>query len=334
MENSGNNLLVLEYGGTARSGKGTIVSHLAARHEGVATEETGADYRMVTRVLLDEGVIDPQMAPIDIVNKVNDVGSGNLTDIVASRNVYQQMSGLEKLYETDVSTTVASVSPVEIVRKAVKAGFTKRIEAVRDSGDHEILLVDGRNLKPVIDKIDGVELGMRTFVSCNPSEGAWREVSRQGIEIGTKESQVAFVSAYEAIESRNRADANRAVDPVRPDANAIDYWYDFAVQRNTREWYARQEGHEGSADEWFLGEFGVENPKRKERELLRRSVGALAYTTMKQIKFETDCFRTHEQPKEAMLEAANITFEEAVVVHRYFKDAIRAALELFPSNYS
>src|SRR5687768_12718736 len=111
MENSGNNLLVIEYSGTARSGKGTIVSHLAARHEGVATEETGADYRMVTRVLLDEGAIDPQMTPAEIADRVNGVGAADLTSIVASRNTYQQINGLEKLYETDVSTTVASVSP-------------------------------------------------------------------------------------------------------------------------------------------------------------------------------------------------------------------------------
>lgn len=64
----------------------------------------------------------------------------------------------------------------------MKAGFKSRVEAVRDDDEHDVLLVDGRNLNSVVETVEGVRLLMRTFVSCSPTGAAWRECSRKGVD--------------------------------------------------------------------------------------------------------------------------------------------------------
>jgi len=326
------NLLVMEYSGTARGGKGSLTGDISERYENVAVEEAGADYRMVTRVLWDADVIDPEMSPENIATNVSKVDVAELTDIVAGRKIYQQTHGLDALHQPEVTTMVGFVSPIDTVRTAVKAGFTKRVEAVRDDSERDILLVDGRNLASVVKKIDGVELGLRTFVSCLPAEAAWREIVRQGMKIGTKEAQEAFVRELQSAKTRNDADANREIDPVRPDVDAIDYWRDIDVQQKTWQWYAKQDGYPGSASDWYLDRYAQSDDYQKPEELLRRSVGVRAVFLRKQINFDTSPFRTQEKPKESMIDAANIMFEEAVATHRQIRNAIRAAVKQFDAS--
>lgn len=119
-------LLVFEYSGTARSGKGTIVSYLATQHEGLVTDETGADYRAVTKALLAAEQIDPDMSTETIQQVVGNIGLGHLTEIAADRLTVIGEHGRESLYNADVNEMVARIAPVQALRKAIKAGFMKR----------------------------------------------------------------------------------------------------------------------------------------------------------------------------------------------------------------
>lgn len=123
MRNPESNLLVVEYGGTARSGKGTIVNHLGKTREGVATDETGADYRALTRTLLHEAIIERGMPREAIELQLARISLGYLTDTVAQRHDIVQHFGNASLYDNDVNETVSMVGAVESVRKAVKSGF-------------------------------------------------------------------------------------------------------------------------------------------------------------------------------------------------------------------
>src|SRR3989344_8804719 len=154
----GEKLQVFEYNGTARSGKGSMVAWLSEVHPEVATDETGADYRALTYCLLGDEFIDPGMGTEDIAKAITKLSVVSLSEYVASRRSVEAERGKEVLYSPDVSSLVHHVAPLEVVRSAVKKGFSKRVEEVRDNDEHSILLVDGRNLTPVIKGIEGTDL--------------------------------------------------------------------------------------------------------------------------------------------------------------------------------
>lgn len=300
------NLLVIEYGGTARSGKGTIVNHLTETRENVTSDETGADYRALTKALLLDNIIERGMSGETLTQKLARVSLSSLADRVAQRHAIVNEFGLPSLYENDVNETVSLVAPIDTVRKAVKAGFQARVEAVRDANEHEILVVDGRNLGPVIDSIHGTNLLMRTFVSCSAFEAGWRECARQGIDLKSPEGEAIVRSICQ----RNENDANRQNDPVKPDGDAIDYWYNGNVLAETVRHFADtlyDSDFNKALEELFVAQQEIHS------SILRLGAGALAANTRRQIYFDTGQFRSaHDNPKHAMLEAADIMFEEAL----------------------
>jgi cytidylate kinase len=299
-------LRVFEYGGTARSGKGTIVADIAEGNPTIATEETGADYRTLTRVLIDEGQIEPGMPDEIVAATVGRIATPAITSIVARRHELVSEKGLPSLYNGDVNGLVSAVSPIIAVRKAVKAGFVRRVEAIVGDEQHDKLLVDGRNLAPVVAAIPGAKLVMRTFVSCLAIEGAMREVARNGQE-GDSE---ALWNAYRAIDRRNTNDADRTVDPVKPDEDAVDYWYDrdlftYSLRRIADRLYGGDLTR--AAVETFSG-------FREYTDVVRHGAGAKAVITGRQIHFDTTAFRSYQgKPKGRMLEAAHAMFDEALI---------------------
>lgn len=302
-DTKGSDLLVLEYGGSARSGKGTIVEYLSENHPAAAKEETGIDYRVLTRQLLENSQISPGMDHQKIARAVGGLSLDELSSIVADRQRKIEEYGKGSFYQTDVNNLVADVGKVEIARKAVKAGFAKRVERVRDSGEYSVLLIDGRNLYEVIEKIKGTRLLLRTFVTCLPLEAALRECTREGIELDSPDGQAIL----ESIKSRNEKDAKRQLDPMKVEADALIYWGE-EVQDAARA--AEELTKNTTAKDYLLS---VSRLKHKfPREHIQRGVGAKAVRSGRQISFDTTPFRLYEDPKAAMLYAANTMFEEAL----------------------
>lgn len=96
-------MLVAEYSGTARSGKGSIVGHLSEKYPHVACDETGADYRAVTKAMLLEGKLERGMAEGDVHRALAQVSFGALSAMAADRHELVAEHGLETLYQSDVS---------------------------------------------------------------------------------------------------------------------------------------------------------------------------------------------------------------------------------------
>jgi len=307
-------LQVFEYGGTARSGKGSMVAWLAEVHPYVATDETGADYRAVTLGLLSQEKLDPGMNEQQVEQVVRSISSEELSDLAARRHELEAEHGKDALYAPAVSGIVHVVSPLDIVRGAVKSGFQRRVEVVRDAGEHHTLLVDGRNLAAIVEKIQGTKLVLRTFVFCHPGEAALRECARRGIDPESVEGQRALAEAYEIIAERNRADSHRKLDPVERDPNSIDYWTSQDLYDRTLTMYADLlfEGNKGAA----LNAISRSDPESGDHtEIPRIGAGFKAVKEQRQIYFDTSPFRQYPDPKHSMLGAANTMFEEAQRAH-------------------
>ncbi len=317
---SAEDLQVFEYGGTARSGKGSIVSWLAEVHPYVATDETGADYRAVTLGLLLEQKLDPDMDEAQVGHVINNTSTGKLSDLAARRYELEAEHGKDSLYAPEVRDIVHFVSPLEVVRDAVKSGFQRRVEAVRDAGENRTLLVDGRNLGAIIEKINGTQLVLRTFVFCNAGEAALRECARQGIDPESEDGQKTLAAEYETITARNHADSHRKLDAVEREQDSIDYWTSQDLFGRTLTLYADLlfEGNKGAA----LNAISQSEPDSGDHtEIPRIGAGLKAVKEDRQIYFDTSPFRQYTDPKHSMLSAANTMFEEAQRAHIILKGA-------------
>lgn len=298
-------LLVFEYGGTARSGKGTIVNHLSNLSGSIATEETGADYRCLTWKLLSSGVLAPSMTKAEVLNTVSTAREDELSAIVAARKEYvaNHDGNSTFLYTPEIAQIVPLLAQSPNARQAVKEGFRRRVTAVTEDPSKNILLIDGRNLGELIGEIPEAALVLRTFVTAFSTEAAWREHTRSEAN-GTP---IDFLETTRQIENRNRQDAERTIDPVVPDSRHIDYWREVEPGRTVLETHANR---------YFDGDqiaAAIDLTTKSELLLLtRHGIGKLAVQTNQQILFDTTYFRQSRDPKQAMLEAATVMFEEAV----------------------
>jgi cytidylate kinase len=274
-------LLVIDLDGRPRGGKGTIAKGFTSKYEGMAIEETGADYRTVTKKLLADRIIHPSMAGVQISNRVAHVDEGALQEIVDNRQeIVAAFERNEKdaLYTGEVASTVQYVSRVASVRKAIKAGFTQRLMSAKASERISVVCTDGRRLSNLVREVDDVELVMSSFVTCSPLEVGLRECARQGVDINTVEGSKVFHAARTRAEERSFQDRIRSEDPVGPEANTLDYW---ALQST--------------------------------------AVGAIAAQTGRQVLLDTSMFRKEspEDPVAAMVQAADTMFTDALDVYGY-----------------
>lgn len=293
--------------GAPRSGKGSLAEYFAKR-PGVAKDETGADYRAVTKALLEKGTLDPEMHK-DAINKaLASTATADIVELAKNSHAIQAEHGLGSLYAPDVANTVHHVAQHQELRAAVKAGFQERIRAVRDAGDHQLLVVDGRNLDPVIQAVEGTELVMRLYTDCSPEEAAIRECLKNGISIEaqqTPEGKAEYQAALARIINRRHEDQVRPNDAVRIDEDAIDYWNNPEARTTTA--YAISE-------EWGVPtSLALQRLVTKPKSHLRVGVGGLARRLGRQIYFNTD-FRDDypEDPVRPMLDAADILLDESL----------------------
>lgn len=297
------NLLVVEYSGSARSGKGSIVQHITQKYAWVASEETGIDYRLLTKRLLADGHITPRMGGEVIDKAIGQLSPEYLKQVTANRDNLINMYGREAFYANNINNLVAEIGKVKKAREAVKHGFTRRVIKIRDSKKTKVLVIDGRNLSEVIRAIDGTKVLLRTYVDCQPLEAALRECERKGIEFDSPEG----LAILESIKARNDKDAKRKIDPLRADADAIPYW-DGPVSNVLA---AAKPLLDSPVPGDYLGTLAHISQKFPV-EHINRGVGTYSVSSGRQIYFDTTPFRLYRDSKAAMLYAAEVMFEEAL----------------------
>ncbi len=296
-------LWVVESNGTPRSGKGTITAGLTELFSGAAQDETGADYRAVTLGLILDGHLDPEMDISSIEKVVHSLGKESIADYAAQRHEIVAEQGNDALYTLEISETVGNVAPFDIVRSAVKEGFTRRVQRQVDNPDTRLLFVDGRNLQPVIQKVVGADILLRLFVDCQPFIAAKREALRQGVDIAAPDNDNWYRATLKSIRDRQLSDERRVIDPVAPDLDSINYWFNMEITQETAEHLARSlDISLGAAANMLAGE-----EINKYRQGGRHGAGAKALAEDRQVYFDTT-----EIGKNAMIQHAQRMVEEAL----------------------
>ena len=295
-------LWVIESNGTPRSGKGTITAGLAEAFPGSAQDETGADYRAVTFGLIQDELLDPEMDAGAVEAVVTSLNQSEIASYAAQRYEIVAESGNDALYTPEVNRIVGFVSPYEVVRGAVKEGFSKRVIKHVQNPDTQLLFVDGRNLSPVIKEINGAELLLRQFIDCQPLVAAQREALRSGIDLRIYKNDAWFRQTRADIRNRQISDEKREIDPVRPEPSAIDYWFNTSILNETAEKLARSRLMTFAQASMLLTAKATDF-----RRDGRHGAGAKAVAENRQIYFDTS-----EISKEDMLTYARRLVDEAL----------------------
>lgn len=281
---------VLDFTGTARSGKGTITKHLYNLDpERSLRFETGIEYRRATYELVNAGVISADMSDIEISQKICEIEE---FDTIASSEDPED----EKLYSDILTSLVSKVASSQNIRAYVKCRFIERVEIARDNPEIKTVITDGRNLASLLVGIPEVKLLISTFVTCSPTEMKLRECARLGINSDSIEAKVLM----ERLQRSNKEDASRPIDPVKPNVDAIDYW------------------HFTDFDEPTLSDIdriGAEYAKTAEEAkrlfpAIRLGAGSCAVATGRQLYFDTTPFAYAPDSVAAMNISAKLMYLE------------------------
>lgn len=298
-------LWVSAYAGPPRSGKGTINEALSKLYPGSATDETGLDYRAVVWGMFNDGLIDPSMPPEKIQELVLKFSVEQLTDYAARRYEIIDENGLPAMYTPEINDTVPLLGETDVVRKAVKGGFVRRVKQKVNDPEIGVLFVDGRNLEELIVQAGG-RIILSTFVVCSNDTAAERETARQkdqlarkGIAMTPDDEEEFRRKSFVSIAGRRKRDEERHIDPVQPSENSMQYWHNSHVFADTVEQHAKRYGMTLSQARRALS--GVNLYKGG-----RVGVGAKAFRESRQVVFDTNPIDRTE-----MILRAHHTLEEA-----------------------
>ncbi|HSL01783.1 MAG TPA: (d)CMP kinase [Rubrobacteraceae bacterium] len=185
--------------GPAGSGKSSV-ARLVARRLGLVDINTGAAYRAVALLALEEGVSTEDGSSLAAAARRVALGAeGALVDGAPVRE--------EDLRTPEVSAAASKVSAHPEVRRVLLAAQRGAAEAARAGGG---AVVEGRDIGTVV--LPDAEL--KVFLSAAPEERARRRAHQTG-----REEELERIR--EAINSRDRRDSEREASPLKPAPDAV-----------------------------------------------------------------------------------------------------------------
>ena len=222
--------IVIAIDGHSSCGKSTFAKAIAARL-GYIFIDTGAMYRSVTLYALENGGIVDGIVDEDAIIKLLDQIeiTFRFNPARGASDIYVNGDLVEgKIRTIEVSNFVSPVSGIGAVR-------TKLVAMQQQMGKHRGVVMDGRDIGTVV--FPDAEL--KIFMTAEPKVRAERRYA----ELTAKGDNVSFEEILENVISRDKADTNRTISPLRKadDAVVLDNsamtvaeqmdWFDAELER-------------------------------------------------------------------------------------------------------
>ena len=200
--------IVIAVDGFSSCGKSTFAKAIAARL-GYIFIDTGAMYRAVTLYALEHGAIRSGIVDEEAVVKLLDRISitfrfnpeRGASDIYVNGDLAEG-----KIRTIEVSNCVSRVSAIPEVRR-------KLVAMQQEMGRRKGVVMDGRDIGTVVFP----HAEMKLFMTADPHVRALRRYD----ELRAKGDDVSLEQIEENVRSRDKADMNRAVSPLRQADDAI-----------------------------------------------------------------------------------------------------------------
>ena len=206
MEN--NKKIVIAIDGFSSCGKSTFAKAIAARL-GYIFIDTGAMYRAVTLYALEQGaIVDGKVDEAAVVTLLPEVNiSFKFNAERGASDVYVNGELAEgKIRTIEVSNCVSSVSSIREVRE-------KLVAMQQQMGRERGVVMDGRDIGTVV--FPDAEL--KIFMTAEPKVRAERRYA----ELTAKGDKVTMEEILENVISRDKADMERAISPLRQAEDAV-----------------------------------------------------------------------------------------------------------------
>lgn len=200
--------IVIAIDGFSSCGKSTFAKAIAARL-GYIFIDTGAMYRAVTLYALEQGaIVDGKVDEAAVVTLLPEVNiSFKFNAERGASDVYVNGELAEgKIRTIEVSNCVSSVSSIREVRE-------KLVAMQQQMGRERGVVMDGRDIGTVV--FPDAEL--KIFMTAEPKVRAERRYA----ELTAKGDKVTMEEILENVISRDKADMERAISPLRQAEDAV-----------------------------------------------------------------------------------------------------------------
>ena len=230
MQNKNNRRrLTIAVDGFSSCGKSTFAKALAARF-GYVFVDTGAMYRAVTLFALENGairsgIVDEEalvalLPKIDIVFRFNPARGAS--DIYVNGDLVEG-----KIRTIEVSNCVSGVSSVGEVRE-------KLVAMQQQMGRNKGIVMDGRDIGTVVFPDAEIKL----FMTADPKVRAQRRYD----ELTAKGDNVSLEEIEDNVRSRDIADQNRAISPLRKADDAVVLDNSYMTIDDQMKWFDERFG--------------------------------------------------------------------------------------------
>ena len=200
--------IVIAIDGFSSCGKSTFAKAIAARL-GYIFIDTGAMYRAVTLYALEQGAIVEgkvdEAAVVALLPEVNITFKFNAERGASDVYVNGELAE-DKIRSIEVSNCVSSVSSIREVRE-------KLVAMQQQMGRERGVVMDGRDIGTVV--FPDAEL--KIFMTAEPKVRAERRYA----ELTAKGDKVTMEEILENVISRDKADMERAISPLRQAEDAV-----------------------------------------------------------------------------------------------------------------
>lgn len=195
--------------GYSSTGKSTLAKQLA-KHLGYVYVDSGAMYRAITFVAMQNGYINSDS--FDKVTLINSLPSIKLhfefNTELGFAEMYLNNVNVEKEIRTlNVSNFVSKIAEVSEVR-------AKLVEQQQEMGKTKAIVMDGRDIGTVV--FPNAEL--KIFMTSNPETRAQRRFN----ELQDKGDNVSYEEVLKNVQARDYIDTHRADSPLVIADNAIE----------------------------------------------------------------------------------------------------------------
>ncbi|MBR5135476.1 MAG: (d)CMP kinase [Rikenellaceae bacterium] len=221
--------LTIAVDGFSSCGKSTFAKALAARF-GYVFVDTGAMYRAVTLFALENGairsgIVDEEalvalLPKIDIVFRFNPARGAS--DIYVNGDLVEG-----KIRTIEVSNCVSGVSSVGEVRE-------KLVAMQQQMGRNKGIVMDGRDIGTVVFPDAEIKL----FMTADPTVRAQRRYD----ELTAKGDKVSLAEIEDNVRSRDIADQNRAISPLRKADDAVVLDNSYMTIEDQMKWFDERFG--------------------------------------------------------------------------------------------
>lgn len=216
--------IIIAVDGFSSCGKSTFAKAIAARL-GYIFIDTGAMYRAVTLYALEHGAIRSGIIDEDaVVALLPEISVAfRFNPERGASDIYINGDRVEgKIRTIEVSNCVSGVSAIPIVRQ-------KLVALQQEMGRRKGVVMDGRDIGTTVFP----EAEIKLFMTADPKVRAQRRYD----ELTAKGDSVTFDEILENVLSRDEADMNRKVSPLRKAEDAIVLDNSYMTVQEQMAWF-------------------------------------------------------------------------------------------------